>query len=193
MYNDKRQDDENPNQKRRDRHALALLGVELTGLIVVVVAVGMMVGSCAQNQDEVTSGTATQSSAQTQNVVAASASQAPPQSPEGDNVLSPDSLPPEVTASVNDTLVTPGSAIEINAEASVDATDLSLRDGLGRRQPFAYDETGKVWRTHYRVPFKSADRLGLSVTAKNEAGRWRRVWIFLHVDRGTSTPADSTQ
>lgn len=192
MYDDKWQDDENPQPKRRAGLSLALLGLELTGLIVAVVSIGLIMASCGKEHDEVAGGAPTQPAAEA-STVATVASHTPTPSPEGDAALSPDSLPPEVSASVGDTLVSPGSAIEINAEASVDATELSLWDGLGRRQSLTYDETGKVWHTFYRVPLKSTDRLGLSVTAKNGAGRWRRVWVFLRVDRETGVPADSTQ
>jgi hypothetical protein len=193
MYDDKWQEDQNPSPKRRVGFTPALLGLELTGLIVAVVLIGLIAGSCGKEHDEVAAVPTTQPAAETASAVVTVASHTPPQSPERDDALSPDSLPPEVIASVSDTLVTPGSVIEISAEASVDATDLSLWDGFGKRQPLTYDEAGKVWRTIYRVPLKSADRLGLSVTAKNGTGRWRRVWVFLHADRGTSVPADSTQ
>jgi hypothetical protein len=150
------------------------------------------VGSCGEKQD--VAGGPTQPAAESQTAtVAAVASHTTPEAPEGGSISSADSLPPEVTASVEDTLATPGSAIEVTAEASVDATELSLWDGFGARQRFAYDQQGKVWHAFYRVPLKSIDRLALSVTAKNGAGRWRRVWVFLHVERGSSAPADSAQ
>jgi hypothetical protein len=41
-----------------------------------------------------------------------------------------------------------------------------------------------VWRVSYRVPLRpKQERLGLSVTAQNDLNRWRRVWIFLHVQQ----------
>jgi len=47
------------------------------------------------------------------------------------------------------------------------------------------DEVGNTWRVGYRVPLRpGTDRLGLSVTAKNESHRWRRVWLFLQVNDG---------
>src|SRR5262249_41191701 len=194
MYEDDRQDERKPGKKQSDRRMLALLGLELTGLIVAAVAIGLIVGSCGEKREDVASGVSAQPSSEPASATVASiASNRPARTQEGDEVTSADSLPPEVNASVGDTLVIPGSAIEIDAQASVDATELSLWDGLGKRQLFTYDEEGKVWRAYYRVPLKSADRLGLSVTAKNGAGRWRRVWVFLHVERESSVQADSTR
>lgn len=192
MFEKSRHDEKKPlTEKQRDRRTLALLGLELTGLIVAAVAIGLIAGSCGEKQ-EVANGTQTAPEAPT-GVVATVASNIAPQVPESREVSSADSLPPEVTASVGDTLVTPGSAIEVTAEASVDATELSLKDDFGTRQRFTYDQQGKIWRAYYRVPLKSADRLGLSVTAKNGAERWRRVWVFLHVGHGSSAPEDSTK
>ena len=95
---------------------------------------------------------------------------------------SADSLPPEVAAFAPDSAVAPGEAIEVTAQASGDVESMALADGLGRATPFQYDVVGKVWRAYYRVPMRShADPLALSVTAKNGAGRWRRVWAFVKV------------
>ena len=195
MYDDgKGNERKTLTQKHSDRRTLALLGLELTGLIVAAVSIGLIVGSCGEKQDDTTSAAAQPVAAAAPSEVATVVSHVPAPTSEGEEIPSAHSLPPEVSASVSDTLVAPGSAIEISAEASVDATDLSLWDGVGKRQPFSYDEAGKVWHAFYRVPLRSADRLALSVTAKNEGGRWRRVWLFLRVDRGTSvTEPDSTK
>ena len=193
MFDDGRDNEPKP-QKHNDRRTLALLGLELTGLIVAAVSIGLIAGSCGEKQDDTTSAAAQPLASAAPSEVATVVSHVPAPATEGGEVSSAESLPPEVTASVSDTLVSPGSAIEITAEASVDATDLSLWDGVGKRQPFSYDEAGKVWHVFYRVPLRSADRLALSVTAKNEGGRWRRVWLFLRVDRGPSvTEPDSTK
>ncbi|MGH7741482.1 MAG: hypothetical protein ACRENS_05605 [Candidatus Eiseniibacteriota bacterium] len=96
--------------------------------------------------------------------------------------LSADSLPPDVDAASGDSLVTPGSVVEISALASPDVVDMGLSDGVSREQPFSYDSTMKVWRVFYRVPIKtSKDRIGLAVTATNSGGHWRRVWVFLNL------------
>lgn len=188
MYEDKKQ----MTEKQRDRRTMILLGVEVVGLIAGAFAIGLIAGGCGEKstgQMAGTSGSTPTALSEPGAVTAVVASQTPgaPQ-PEGDYVASADSLPPEVEASVPDTLVTPGAAIEITAQASADAMEVTLWDGLGKRQPFAYDEPGKVWRTFYRVPLKSADRLGLSVTARNSSSHWRRVWVFLSVERGVNEP-----
>jgi hypothetical protein len=89
---------------------------------------------------------------------------------------------PDVVVAAVDTLVAPGEVVELTAEATADVVEMALSDGRGPRQPFAYDSTAAVWRTSYRVPLRpSADNVGLSVTAKTAAKRWRRVWIFLKI------------
>ncbi len=104
---------------------------------------------------------------------------------------STDSLPPDVTALAPDSLVTPGSVVEITAQASTDAGTVILTDGLGHKYPFAYDTDAKAWRIHYRVPIKtSLDKLGLSVTATNGTNRWKRVWVFLNVEGGVPAESD---
>ncbi len=103
---------------------------------------------------------------------------------EGIAAVSADSLPPDVAATVADTLVYPGGSVEVTAAGSPDVVGVMLSDGVGRKQPFAYDASTDTWRVFYRVPMKaSTDRVALSVTAKNAAHRWRRVWLFLTVQR----------
>jgi len=94
---------------------------------------------------------------------------------------SPDSLPPDVTATASDTLAVPGGIIEITAQGSSDVTAITLTDGIGHTHPFAYDSAAKAWRVFYRVPLKTREeRLGLSATAVNGVNRWKRVWVFLN-------------
>jgi len=39
-----------------------------------------------------------------------------------------------------------------------------------------------VWRAYYRIPMSGkSEHPALSVTAKNGANRWRRVWVFFTV------------
>ncbi len=93
-------------------------------------------------------------------------------------------LPPEIAVSLADTLVVPGQPVEIEVEGTPDVSQIALSDGRGDPMPFVRDSTGNAWRVGYRVPLRPReDRLGLSVTARNESNRWRRVWIFLHVQR----------
>ena len=99
-------------------------------------------------------------------------------------VRNSDSLPPAVDAAAMDSVVTPGAVVEISALASEDVVDMGLSDGIGKEQPFAYDSTMNVWRALYRVPIRnSKDRIGLAVTATNQGGHWRRVWVFLNLQQ----------
>ena len=105
--------------------------------------------------------------------------------------VSADSLPPDVVASASESLVTPGEIVEIAAEGSPDVVEVTLTDDFGKKQPLVYDQTAKCWRVLYRVPLRTtADRVGLSLTAKNALDRWRRVWVFIKVER-EGAPADS--
>jgi len=98
---------------------------------------------------------------------------------------SADSLPPDVQVFAPDSLVTPGQVIEITAQGSSDVTELMLKDGLGREHPFVYDSDAKGWRVAYRVPIGTrASQVGLSITATNDAHRWKRVWVFLKTQGG---------
>jgi hypothetical protein len=106
---------------------------------------------------------------------------------------SAESVPPEVDATVSDTLVVPGGVFEITAETSPDVTEVTLRDRVGRMQAFAYDSSSSVWRTYYRAPIKPTERLGLSVTAKTPAERWSRVWVFTKVQPETSVEPATEQ
>ncbi|MGH7731278.1 MAG: hypothetical protein ACRENJ_08520, partial [Candidatus Eiseniibacteriota bacterium] len=104
--------------------------------------------------------------------------------PERTVAVSSDSLPPDVDASIADSVATPGTIIEITAKGSPDVEEVLLSDGLGRPQRFAYDASVDLWRASYRVPVKApSERLGLSVTARSNIGRWRRVWVFVMVSK----------
>jgi len=112
---------------------------------------------------------------------------------QGEVAVSADSLPPEVTVDVVDSVVEPGEAIEISALGSPDVREVTMSDGLGHTTSFVYDLQAKAWKAWYRVPMKRpGERLGLSVTAKNEGERWRRVWLFLQIadsPASAATPA----
>lgn len=95
-----------------------------------------------------------------------------------------DSLPPDVAATVIETQVSAGASVEVTAQSSPDVVGVTLGDRSGGHSPFAYDSSADLWRVAYRVPVKpGTDRLALSVTARNASGRWRRVWVFLNVER----------
>lgn len=98
-------------------------------------------------------------------------------------------LPPDISVSVADSLVLPGEAVEITVLGTPDVTEMVLWDGLNDRQALTKSTDSNAWHVTYRVPLRpSAERLGLSVTAKNDAERWRRRWVFLQVGNGTESP-----
>ena len=104
---------------------------------------------------------------------------------EGEATALADSLPPDVTAFAPDSLVVPGTVVEITAQASPDVTAMTLTDRLGQKHAFIYDSGAKAWRVYYRVPIRTdSEQLGLSITATNGANRWKRVWVFLKIQGG---------
>jgi hypothetical protein len=112
--------------------------------------------------------------------------------PEQVATVSNDSLPPDVDASIAESQVTPGTIIEVRAKGSPDVEEVLLSDGRGKPQRFVYDPTADLWRASYRVPVRiTGERLELAVTARNEIGRWRRVWVFGVVEREAAK--DSTE
>jgi hypothetical protein len=109
----------------------------------------------------------------------------------GTSSYAADSLPPDVMITSSDLEGVRGQPLEVNARGSDDVVEVVLKDGLGKPQAFTYDASLKEWRVIYRVPFKTAgERLALSVTAKNGAGRYCRVWLFPQVTDGQQTPAE---
>jgi hypothetical protein len=100
------------------------------------------------------------------------------------------SLPPDLEVSEMDTLVTPGEAVEFVVQGTPDVTEMALSDGRGDPLPLVHDQGADTWRVTYRVPLRPRyERYGVSITAKNEASRWRRTWVFLHVSAADSTEA----
>jgi len=94
-------------------------------------------------------------------------------------------VPPDAVVAVSDTFVTAGQPIEVVAQGTPDVAEMALSDGRGDALPMVRDSTGDTWRVNYRVPLRpKTDRLGLSVTAKNDSHQWRRVWVFLQIDDG---------
>ena len=95
------------------------------------------------------------------------------------------SLPPDLVAAVSDTFVTAGQPVEVKVQGTPDVVEMALSDGRGDPLPMVRDSLDNTWRVDYRVPLKpKQNRLGLSVTAKNEQKKWARVWLFLTVDDG---------
>lgn len=97
-------------------------------------------------------------------------------------------LPPEIALDEMNLSVVPGQAITVRVQGTPDVTGMLLSDGINDPQSLVRDSSGDdSWRVDYRVPLRpKQERLGLSVTAKNEANRWRRIWVFLEVQK----PAD---
>ena len=100
------------------------------------------------------------------------------------------SLPPEIALGEVDTLVTPGQPVHVTVYGTPDVTEISMFDGVNDRQALVHDSAQDTWSVDYRVPLRSrSDRIGLSLTARNSANRWRRVWVFLKV--GTPSTAST--
>jgi len=166
---------------------LARRGAPIAALIAAA-ALALAAAGCGRHSSDsgATSTTVTEPATQAPTAVVASAPNpsdtTQTKEPPNGATLSRDSVPPEVQATAVDSVVTPGAVVEISALASPDVVDMGLSDGIGREQPFAYDSTMKVWRAFYRVPIRSSkDKIGLSVTATNDGGHWRRVWVFLNL------------
>ena len=101
------------------------------------------------------------------------------------------SEPPDVVASIADSLVAPGGVVTVIATGSPDVVSMTLADGIGREKALTYDSGANVWRTTYRVPLKaSSERIGFSITARNAQQQWRRVWLFPTAPRAEAA-ADS--
>lgn len=105
-----------------------------------------------------------------------------------------EAIAPDVAASVPDSVLAPGSVVEITAEGSPDVSDIVLTDRLGKKTTFSYDTARSLWRAAYRVPLKSReDLIGLSVTATNPAGLSKRVWVFIKFREATNAETVQTE
>lgn len=114
------------------------------------------------------------------------------QTPAADTTQEAALLPPDISGSAAEEYVQPGDVVEITAEGTTDVVEVTLTDARGKTQPLTYDASMGMWKTLYRVPLKtSTDRLGISLTAKNGENGWRRVWVFLNVQK-LAAEADST-
>ena len=159
-------------------------------------ALAVTLASCGSQHSNVASNEATSSqveasSQQSGPIVAMPAMSTPPAgNSQGSRVISlGDSLPPEVTASVEDSVVRAGEVVEVIAQGSDDVSQVGLSDGLGRMQLFTHDPASNVWHVLYRVPLKTKkDKLALSVTALNDVNRWRRVWVFVQLNHDKQNP-----
>jgi hypothetical protein len=113
---------------------------------------------------------------------------------DGNKASQATSEPPDVVASIADSLAIPGSVVTVIATGSPDVVAMMLSDGLGRPKALTYDTGTNVWKTSYRVPLKaSAARLGFSITATNAHQQWRRVWVFPAQRDDVACDSDSAQ
>lgn len=191
-------------EREASRHR-AMVSAWVAAMVVALVATVTLLESCGSEHSSIQPAASEHPAVATQqqNVVASTdglrgtvtgASQQP-QVESSDELKS---VPPDAVVAVSDTFVTAGQPIEVVAQGTSDITEMALSDGRGDALPMVRDSTGDVWRVNYRVPLRPrTDRLGLSVTAKNDSNRWRRVWVFLQVDDGkqkaeaaTSGPLD---
>jgi len=189
----------NPRLTEAHRRRLVRAG-EAVALALAAVALAVLIASCSGNDPQASTTSTTPAAEQLAETAAAPGGagastmlrHATGASLDGKalavglpTVTAADSMPPDVSAWGPDSVLTPGAVVEISAKGSDDVVEMVLSDGIGKKQWMVYDETENVWRTFYRVPVNgSSDRLGLSVTAKNNLSRWHRVWVFLEVELG---------
>lgn len=179
-------------QAKEHDSAVRTLAV-LAAVFVVVVAGGVLMASCGNQGDSsthaISSGQVSSLDAG-QNTSVASAIATPPPAQGGLSAADSavlEGLPPDLSVSVPDTLVKPGQAVEFTVEGTTDVAQVELSDGRDEPMPFVRDRGTDTWRTQYRVPLHPrSERFGISVTARTEASRWRRVWVFLHVGQADS-------
>lgn len=173
-------------EKRRKRAMMCAWG-SVTAMVLVA-TLGLAEG-CAHDHTRVASDTSGSSAATQQAVVASTegmtaGASSPLPAPVG-TVDGEHSVPPDLVAAVSDTFVTAGQPIEVQVQGTPDIVEMALADGRGDPIPMVRDSLDNTWRVDYRVPLKpKQNRIGLSVTAKNEQKKWARVWLFLTVDDG---------
>jgi hypothetical protein len=169
-------------EKRRARAMVCAWG-SITAMALVA-TIGLAEG-CAHDRTKVSNNSSGSSTATEQAVVASTEGM----TPLGEGVPASGSserfVPPDLVAAVSDTFVTAGQPIEVVVQGTSDVTEMALADGRGDPIPMVRDSLDNTWRVDYRVPLRpKQNRLGLSVTAKNEHGKWVRRWLFLTVDDG---------
>jgi hypothetical protein len=184
----------NTNGSQISAPALGLRVAVALGVLTAFVALGAVAGCSGDGSDNRSSSAPAASTTTGGGSVAATAAVlTPPAEPsKGSRVVAlGDSLPPEVEAIVEDSLAAPGEVVAITAQGSDDVSQIGLSDGRGRMQLFTRDSGSNVWHVLYRVPLKSTkDKLALSVTALNDVNRWRRVWVFVNVQKPGTVDGD---
>jgi hypothetical protein len=164
----------------------------LAAALVVVISLGVLFAGCGQHDDSSVSATSSNvSSAPSVGTtqVASAVPVAVPSAP----VATSDStaLQPDFVVSVLDTLVLPGQVVEFTAQGTKDLVSLTLNDGRDRPVAMLCEPGGDTWHAQYRVPLQPRhERFGVSLTGRNEAGRWRRTWVFLHVAKSDAEFGD---
>ena len=176
--------------EREERRRRTIYGAWMSVTAIAAVITVAVVGGCGHEKSARTASLASEPSAASQAVVASTeggerlSTGTPTERPEE---FSSDlrALPPDLVPAVSDTFVTAGQAVEVKVEGTPDVTEMALSDGRGDALPMVRDSVGNVWRVGYRVPLRpQQERIALSVTAKNDQHRWRRVWLFIQVDDG---------
>jgi hypothetical protein len=164
--------------------------------VVLVLAAAFTLASCQStehaNTEQRSSQASTGSEALASETVVASAT--PVESAPVEPAASPTGLPPDLTASLADTVAAPGETVEIEVQGTHDVVEVQVKGDRGEPFNLALDADSNLWRGVYRVPLDAkTERIALSVTARNELNRWRRVWVFIHVGESTVAPAAATQ
>lgn len=181
------------NGERKVRSEWLERGGEVLAMSFAVAAATLLLSSCSGEKKSGSSVAQVSRPAAVENVVPAVATT--PAAPVQNAALSQGStangldgiLPPEIAIAEMDTLVTPGQPVRVTVYGTPDVTEISMFDGVNDRQALVHDTEHDTWSVDYRVPLRSkSDRIGLSLTAKNGANRWRRVWVFLKVGSPSS-------
>ncbi|NOT35420.1 MAG: hypothetical protein HOP12_14845 [Candidatus Eisenbacteria bacterium] len=174
-----------------------IAGLGWFGALVIALTAGLLLSSCGE-QNRSTD----QASSPSQTVVAIPAGHTPATSASAPVVTSSVALEskpvvssgaaPDIAVSVTDTLVMLGQTVEFVVDATPDVSEIALSDGHGDTRALVRDANSNVWRVTYRVPLRSRlERYGVSLTARTDGHRWRRVWTFLHID--SPAPVDKSQ
>lgn len=164
-----------------------VIGLYLGGCVALtVIAAALLLSSCGGEHTQVASRTDDRILSEDTAVPAVASQPAAPAMNASTQPVASDTsnegLPPEIALGEIPNVVMPGEPVAITVYGTPDVTEMSLWDGLNDRQALVHDANGDVWRVDYRVPLRpKSERLGLSVTAKNDQGRWRRLWVFLQV------------
>jgi hypothetical protein len=150
-------------------------------LVVLVLGAAFALASCGSSEQS-----ASQENVQSSSSGSANAAEAvhavPAEATLPEPTASATGLPPDVMATLVDTSAAPGETVEIEATGTHDVVEVQVKSDRGEPFNLALDADRQVWRGVYRVPLGiGADRIALSVTARNDLNKWRRVWLFVHV------------